>query len=78
MARNPMRSFFQSNPAPQPRPMAPTMGSAIRGMFGGPKGGQRGTPMSGPGWGPVPIQPVRPKVSPAFGTPNPILRKGAY
>ena len=33
--RNPMGSFFQANPRQAPTPMAPTMGSALRGMFGG-------------------------------------------
>jgi hypothetical protein len=39
---NPMRSFMQAGPTPAPSPMMPTMGSAIRGMFGG------GRPMATP------------------------------
>jgi hypothetical protein len=52
---NQFRSFMQANPAPQPRPMMPTMGSAIRGMFGGPRPsgmvGTISTARGGPGAG---------------------------
>lgn len=37
MAFNPFASFMRPNPAPTPMPMAPTMGTAIRGAFGGMK-----------------------------------------
>ena len=33
--RNPMRSYMQAGPTPAPAPMPATMGTAIRGLFGG-------------------------------------------